>query len=195
MRQFIESIRLFDGTLHNIDLHQMRADRTTLHFFGTRIDLRSISIPPAFRRGLYKCRVVYDHEIRTTEFLPYHPQARKTVKLVHADSLRYDYKHLDRTPISQLLNDAQTDDIVIVRNNLLTDSAIANLVFENADGLFTPTTPLLQGTQRQLLIEQCQIQPTDITPEQMTDYQWVHFVNAMQPLGSAQPFPVSQITR
>ena len=51
------------------------------------------------------------------------------------------------------------DDIIIVKNGLVTDSFYANLAFLKNGIWFTPETPLLLGVQRQFLLSQKTIQP------------------------------------
>lgn len=193
MKQFVESIRLEDGLLHNMELHQRRADRTTQHFFGTRINLFDVAVPATCSEGRYKCRVVYDAAIRSVEFRPYAPRPRQTVSLVYDDAAEYTYKSVDRGFIDRWMAAAGTDDVIIVRKGLLTDSAIANLVLENSEGLFTPAAPLLAGVERQRLIEAGAVRLADISPGQLACYRWVHFVSAMRPLGSEPPFAVERI--
>ena len=193
MKQFLESIRIEHGAFQHLELHQRRADRTTQHFFGTHIDLLGLAVPAACSEGLHKCRVVYDTQIRSVEFHVYTPRPRHTVRLVYDDEACYTYKSTDRAFIDRWMAAAGTDDVIIVRGGWLTDSAIANLVFENSEGLFTPSRPLLAGVERQRLIEAGAVRLADIAPAQLPRYRWVHFVNAMQPLGSRPPFAVNRI--
>lgn len=193
MIQFLETIRLADGILQQLDLHQQRVDRTLKAHYGTRINLSCIKIPHACNKGVYKCRVVYDTEIREIDFQPYILRPRMIVKVVNGDDIDYPYKYADRTPINTLWHGAQADDVIILKNGLLTDSAYANIILQNDDGLFTPTRPLLCGTMRQRLLDEQAILTKDIDATQLSDYQYIHFVNAMQPLGCQPPMAVKDL--
>lgn len=105
------------------------------------------------------------------------------VSVVRAD-VDYAYKSADRAGLNALLRTAGTDDIIIVKDGLVTDSAIANLVFESPQGLFTPRVPLLEGVQRAHLLQQNVIMPIDIRVDDLRRYEKVHFINAMVPLGT-----------
>ena len=123
MIQFLESIRLVDGVLQQLDLHQQRVNGTLATHYKTNILLSSIEIPTAYREGIYKCRIVYDEKIQEVAFQPYTLKPRKCVKLVYANDIDYQYKYADRTLLNKLWHKANTDDIVIVKNGLLSNSA------------------------------------------------------------------------
>ncbi|MDU2113138.1 MAG: aminotransferase class IV [Prevotella bivia] len=195
MIQFLESIRLVDGVLQQLDLHQQRVNGTLATHYKTNILLSSIEIPAAYREGIYKCRIVYDEKIQEVAFQPYTLKPRKCVKFVYANDIDYQYKYADRTLLNKLWHKANTDDIVIVKNGLLSDSAYANIILENDKGLFTPARPLLKGTMRQSLLNKNAIQAKDISIEQLPNYQYLHFINAMQPLGCQSPIKVKDILK
>lgn len=195
MIQFTEAIRLFNGQLQHLELHQQRMNRTTEHFYNTDIDLSSIvdRIPYNAIVGLYKCRVVYDNEIRDVQWQPYIPKPRNRVQLVDARAINYQYKYLNRTMFEQLANRYPVDDLILIKNGTVTDALYSNLVFENNSGLFTPDTPLLLGTRRQYLLNGNVIQLAHITPQNLHQYRWVHFINAMLNLGDIPPVSVNNI--
>ena len=43
-------------------------------------------------------------------------------------------------------------DILIVKNNLVSDTSFSNIAFFDGNNWFTPSLPLLKGTKRELLI-------------------------------------------
>ena len=71
------------------------------------------------------------------------------------------------------------DDIIIVKNGLVTDSFAANLLFFNGKDWVTPTTPLLKGTKRQLLLDRGIIIEKEIMEEDVFGFQKVGLINAM----------------
>lgn len=178
---FSEAIKLKDGILYNLKYHQERVDRTLLRFYGTRIDLAILNemIPENKKTGLYKCRIVYGCQIECVEFIPYSLRSIKKVCIVSADDIEYSCKYTDRCYLNRLLETSGGDDIIIVKNNLVTDSFAANLVFESQSGLYTPNSYLLQGTKRQYLLDKEIIKEKEIYMEDITKYSRVFFINAL----------------
>lgn len=179
---FSEAIKLLDATFYNLDYHQERIDRTQDALGRNRIDLKEHlqSIPDSALKGLFKCRVVYSDRIESVEYIPYSLPRINKVAIVIDDDISYDFKSTDRSRLDQLRNEANSDEIIIVKNGLITDGFATNLVFEAEDGtLYTPNSYLLSGTKRQSLLEAGQIKEREITIEDIESYTRIHFINAM----------------
>ena len=182
---FSDVIRVEDGQLQHLDYHQQRVNRTAGHFYGTSIDLGSLqdAIPEDMRTGTVKCRIVYADKLQEVTFAPYQAKRILTCTIVHDDVIAYDYKSVDRSRLAALHAEAGTDDIIIVKNGMVTDSSFCNLVFEDADGqLFTPTNPLLRGCMRQWLLDEGRIREIPISEDMLRNYVSVRFINAMRGL-------------
>ena len=83
MCQFLETIQLCDGQFMRLQRHQYRLEWAMADFYPTAIipslsdKLAETSFPT---EGLYKCRVIYDSEIRLIELHPYiHPRVETRV--------------------------------------------------------------------------------------------------------------------
>ncbi len=178
---FSEAIKLNDGVFYNLEYHQTRVDRTLQQFYGTSIDLSVLNrmIPKNKKTGLYKCRMIYDDHVKTVEFIPYTFRKIKKVGVISDNDIEYSYKYADRSHLNSLLEKSNCDDIIIVKNNLVTDSFAANLVFQSSAGLYTPESCLLQGTKRQYLLEKGIIQKREIHIEDIKKYNRIFFINAM----------------
>ena len=74
---------------------------------------------------------------------------------------------------------ARFPDVLIVRNNLLTDTSIANVALEKEGVWYTPRTPLLKGTKRALLLEQGVLTECDIPSDVISSYSPIALFNAM----------------
>ena len=74
---------------------------------------------------------------------------------------------------------ARFPDVLIVRNNLLTDTSIANVALEKEGVWYTPRTPLLKGTKRALLLEQGVLTECDIPSDEISSYSHIALFNAM----------------
>jgi 4-amino-4-deoxychorismate lyase len=137
-------------------------------------------------KGLYKCRLTYDDQVQDVEFLPYVAKPVESLKIVESDSIEYEYKYKDRSAIDKLFKRrGACDDILIIKNDLVTDSSYSNIVFRKGKKWITPWSALLKGTMRQSLIEQNTIQEEDIRVEDIRDFDSCRIINAM--LGFTAP--------
>lgn len=196
MCRYLETIKLKDGEFFRLNLHQQRIEKTIslnyqgAGFFDLTDFLHQQDIPDS---GLFKCRLVYDNQNRSVEFLPYYIRPINSLKLVEADIPASLFKTEDR----QLYNAAfaqrgEADDVLIVRNAMLTDSSYCNVALFNGREWLTPSLPLLYGTQRQFLISQQIIQEADISVDSISEFQSICLFNAMIEFGELE-LPVESI--
>jgi 4-amino-4-deoxychorismate lyase len=183
MSRLIESIKLYNGVLFNLPYHQDRVDKSlrTLHV-NTKLVLSDvIQVPENCSTGLFKCRVVYSaNGIHTCSFENYERKKIKKLKLLFADDMEYSLKWEDRTQINKLLEKrADADDIIMVKNDKVTDSSYANLCFKKNNRWYTPSTPLLEGIMRRKLLDENKILPTDISYTDIQEFECCKLINAM----------------
>ena len=153
-----------------------------------------LDIPTEARKGKYKCRIEYTDTIHSITFSPYQQKQRKSVALAFDNNICYKYKCVDRRNLARLVQQAQTDDVIIVRNGMITDASYCNLVFEDYAGhLFTPSDALLPGTCRQRLIDNGIATERPICVNELHHYKNVYFINAMMDLEEAQKLPITAI--
>lgn len=179
---FIETIKIKDGKFYNLSLHEQRLQDTTLRFFGIRLHLPLPDeiIPEHLRDGLVKCRILYSNKIESVEFTPYSFRNISRLTLVESDDIDYVYKSMDRSLLMDLYSRKQDgDDILIIKNGLVTDTSYANVVFQDSGGLFTPQSFLLNGIKRQLLLQQHHIEVRNIRAEDIPLYHTMYLINAM----------------
>jgi 4-amino-4-deoxychorismate lyase len=178
---FSEAIKVKDGILYNLKYHQERINKTLKDFYRTEIDLSVINdmIPNHVKSGLYKCRVLYSGKIEKVEFIPYAFRYVRTVAVITDNEISYSYKYADRNCINTLLQKSGCDDILIIKNGLVTDASSSNLVFRSREGLFTPKDYLLPGTKRKLLLDHKKIEERSIPVNEIKAFDTVYFINAM----------------
>ena len=183
MSPLIESLKLKEGIIQNLGYHQSRLNRSMAELFAgaESIDLsQSISIPEKCKVGIFKIRVVYGPVIEIIEIEPYQFRSIESLKVVHHPGIDYHLKYTDRQILDSLFAQREDcDDIIIVKNGLVTDSFAANLLFFDGQRWVTSSTPLLKGTKRQLLLDQGIIVEAEIRMEDILTYQKVGLVNAM----------------
>jgi len=176
---FLETIKAVDGEIYNLSYHQKRYENV-LNSLGILAckNLNSFLNPP--KNGLYRCRLVYTQESIEVSYHPYTKRSVKTLKLVYDDSIKYDKKYADRTKINTLFAQKEAaDDILIIKNNLLSDTSIANIAFYDGKIWLTPKQPLLKGTTRARLLESSKIFEQDIAVKDLPKYTKVALLNAM----------------
>lgn len=183
MSRLIESIRVFNGVPRNLTFHQARVRKACDEVLGMKDpwDLAGLLSESAIpTKGLFKCRVVYDQLNIHLSFMPYEPRPVTSLKIVHDDSISYDHKFEDRARLeNHFKNRGACDDILIVRDGLVTDSSNANIVFIRDGNWFTPASCLLKGTMRQYLISTGRATEREITEEDISQYDSFKLINAM----------------
>lgn len=189
MSQFIESISCVDGALQLLDLHQARVNRTFFTNYGLlakpiRLNRAIKQIPS---KGKFKCRVVYDNEKVEVNFAPYQTPQIKGLKVVDGGDIDYRFKYANRKALDQLYAQRNgKDDILMVKDGLITDSYFANVAFFDGEEWWTPEQPLLAGVRRQSLLDQRLLQVADIGAADLNKYEKVSLINAMNDLGEIE---------
>ena len=182
----LETIRVQDGVLVAVDAHERRMAKARTALFGARDALRlnGIIVPPEHASGRVKCRVVYGSAIESIEFEPYRPRRVRSLRLVRADAVSYPHKFFDRRIFEALLaKRGSCDDILIVKNGLITDTSFSNIAFDDGSGWITPACPLLAGTMRERLLGQGMIREDEIRPRDLKFFRRACLINAMLDFG------------
>lgn len=183
MSRLIESIKLLNGEFHNLFYHEQRMRNSLRNLFGVHepINLKEFLNGFQFpKEGLYKCRIVYDDKSREVEFLPYAPKVINTLKLVDGGDISYEYKYEDRSELDNLYARRGTcDDILIIKDDQVTDSSFSNIVFKRNGKWFTPSSMLLSGTMRQYLLDCEVIREEKIRKRDISSFESFKLINAM----------------
>ena len=174
-KKFLETIRIEDGKIFHLDYHQLRLNESIK---SSEIILKELILPP--QKGLYRCRVVYDEKSYEVSYHPYIKRSIKSLKLIDGKDIQYDKKYLDRSAIDALVSQKESaDDILIVKNGLITDTSIANIAFLYKNEWITPQEPLLYGTTRRRLLAQNKIITVQISYEDILKFEGIALMNAM----------------
>ena len=197
MCPFVESLKLKDGMIQNLDYHTERLNRSRKEFYPEAEDINLknlLIIPEKYKSGLYKVRILYGRTIDKIKFESYIFRTVKSLKVVHHGSIDYHLKFTDRQILQELFAQrADCDDIIIIKNGFVTDSFAANLLFFDGDKWYTPTTPLLKGTKRQFLLDRGFIAEKEIREEDIKTYQKVGLINALIDIEEMPDVPVEMI--
>lgn len=195
MSQFIESIKVENGKVFLLDLHQKRVNDTFNAFSKPiKVDLKKLQNKLEHNSGLYKWRVVYDLEGKISmELLSYQYRDISSFKVVVSNEISYPLKSVDRVAFETLKSKVSADEILIVKNGLLTDTSFSNLVFKKGMDWFTPTTFLLDGVQRQSLLLQNKVKEIEIGLHNIQDFSHFKLINAMCDFVTSKEYLVSDI--
>lgn len=198
MSLLVETIKVKDGEIFNIDYHSARFNKTRKELFnaGPAVDLADKILIPAYAlKGLYKCRIEYDKHIRKIDFSPYELKSIRTLKMIDAADLEYHYKFIMRDRINHLFKQrGECDDILMIKNGKICDTSYANTIFRADDQTwYTPSTYLLRGTKREYLLNMGLIQEREITAGNLGEYQEMRLINSMIDIEDTESIPVSSV--
>lgn len=185
MCRFIETVCVEDGAARNLPYHNARLNATRRHFFGDvpEIDLSSF-IGAEGRTGRVRCRVTYGERIAGVEYFPYRVRPVNRLMLVECGGMDYRYKYADRSVFEPLLAQrGVADDVLIVRDGLLTDTSFTNVALWNGTDWLTPARPLLEGTKRRYLLDRGILTAADIPVSEVANFRCICLFNAMLRFG------------
>lgn len=192
----LESIQIRDGHPLNARYHQARMASSSQELFGKRVklDLSIDFIPSEFKIGIFKCRIVYNSMVESISFEEYIPKKINSLKLVYDNNISYVHKFADRSRLNELIKRKGTsEDILIVKNDKITDTSYSNVVFRKQKEYYTPSTFLLNGTKRQQLLENGQIREMDLSVKDLAQMDSIILINSMLDLNSGVGIKTSSI--
>jgi len=196
MSQFIESIKVEDQEIFLLEFHQKRINQTFSHFGKEgSIDLKKLYDHLEHDEdGLFKLRLVYDLDKKVrTQMIPYAIPEIHDFQLVENNSYDYSFKFEDRKELEKMKMKAKAEEIIIVKNNHITDTSFSNLLFLKGKNWFTPSTYLLNGVQRQNLLKQKKIKETEITLQNIKQFSHFQLINALNDFDDMFVYPIDRI--
>ena len=196
MSLLLETIKLENGKLVNLKYHNQRFNKARKELFSLpEQDLAElIEIPKNCKNGIFRCRVLYQQKIEKIEFIPHQLRTINTLKIVHDNTIDYSYKYADRSHLQKLYAQRESaDEIIIIKNGLVTDCFIGNLVFFDGKKWITPDQPLLEGTQRQKLLDSGKIEKTTITVNDLFSFESIGIINVFYDLETMPRLKKEQI--
>jgi 4-amino-4-deoxychorismate lyase len=196
MAQLLETIHILNGQPQNLSYHNHRCNQSRKFFWGRHAAInlaQHINVPEQYQKGHVRCRVLYQAKIEEIQYLPYQYKPIKTLQIVESD-IKYYFKWADRQAIDQLYQQkGAADDILIVKDDQITDTSYTNIIFRGEYGLFTPKNSLTCGTKRHKLLDEGKIFPLEITLKMLQNYSHFCLVNAFMELDEARFLPIENI--
>ncbi len=190
MSLLLESIKVIDRDIPLLEYHIARMTKSLKDLFDCELQLDKAQIEKEISgctKGIYKLRIIYDHQSYQFDIHPYTLKNIRSLKVVRDDALLYNYKYHNRSALERLYNSRESaDDILIAKNELVTDSYYCNIAFLKNGVWYTPMDPLLEGTRRQSLIESNQVQSKSLRLEDLHSYEQCRLFNAMIEFGELE---------
>ena len=167
----------------HLPLHEARMNATRVHFAPhvAPISLQKWLDDAPLSDERIKARVVYDVDgVCETTFQTYKRREIQWLRMVEDNDISYTFKSTDRHKLDHLLalRDG-CDEVLIVKNGLITDTSFTNVAFFDGHKWLTPAQPLLNGTMRQWLLLRGELTEVQITPASLASFQRIMLFNAM----------------
>ena len=196
MCQFIETMCVEQGKIINLDYHLERIKNTRKHFWNTEktVPINQLLALAATQDSKAKLRFTYDKEnIYDLSRTPYNTRKIERLKLLESNDIEYRYKSVDRSVINLLKAETEpTEEIVIVKQNRLTDTSYTNIALFDGSQWITPSTPLLKGTRRAQLLDAGRLIEREVLATDLKSFQSISLINAMMDLEELV-LPISSI--
>jgi len=192
-----ETIIVKNGSFCNLRYHSERmndARRILLHS-SSDIDLQAmLSVTESSNTGVFRCRVDYGIDIQKTIFTPYQIRKIETLQMVIDNEIDYQLKYTDRARFEEMKSKSKANEILIVKNEFITDTSFSNIIFFDWENKWvTPTTPLLKGTKRKELLEKGMIHEKEIRPYDLKDFTKARLINAMLDMEDGEEIEIGNI--
>ena len=198
MCHLFETIRIENGCIMHAGWHEARmaASRLELWNLHDPICLKEIlNIPDQWKTGLVRCRITYGPQMESITFENYIRRPATSFKLIECNHIDYHLKRSDRSLLDDLFSKrGNCDEIIIVKEGVVTDTSVSNLIFSDGTKWYTPDMPLLKGTCRQRLLEKGIISERHIRPEDLYRFSGLKMINAMRYPDEETIVPVSSIS-
>jgi 4-amino-4-deoxychorismate lyase len=196
MFPLFESIRIEKGKAQLVALHQERMEKS-LQLLGKKLEFSLINCveKQSFDiNKIYKLRLSYNEKDYSIDISEYKQRKIEQLQILEDNDIDHSLKYSNRTAINKLMmKRGSADDIIIVKNNEITDTSFSNLIFFDGKTWHTPKNPLLKGVMRKHLLENGIIHEEIIHSEETSAFESFMLINAMLPFDLERKLPISAI--
>ena len=187
MYPFLETIRFNSVIVTFVQEHQERINRAFEAFFPDENPINLNHILREIKKEnqdflldarVVKCRLLYGQTEYKYSLEPYKIKQLEAVKIKEvAADFDYSHKYADRKLFSDLKGNE--NEILMVKNGLITDTSYANIAFFDEKKWLTPEKPLLEGIKRRVLLQHNIIKSSKIQVEDLKKFTHFKIFNAM----------------
>ncbi len=179
----LETIQILNGKPQKLNYHNDRLNRSRNQLMCSHADIYLedyLQIPEEFLKGKVKCRVLYEQDVDKIEFAHYTKKAFSRF-ILQETQIDYPFKYTERSSFDKMkANLPANTELILVKDKLITDTTFSNIIFKNKNGKwYTPAKPLLEGTQREYLLDEEIIEEKDIRVDELNNYTHFMLINAL----------------
>lgn len=186
--KYFETIKCEDFEVFNLDYHQKRVANT----IGLNINLQEYINP--ISEELLRCKFIYDENgVVDVLYFPYKKREIKSFKIIFDNEIEYSKKYLNRAKLDELYEKRDDcDEVIIIKNEIVTDTTIANIAIFYENSWITSKNCLLDGTTRARLLEEKKLFEKDITLDMLKNASKVALMNAMIGFDEIKNFKIKE---
>ncbi|WP_323587306.1 aminotransferase class IV family protein [Aliarcobacter butzleri] len=186
--KYFETIKCEDFEVFNLDYHQKRVANT----IGLNINLQEYINP--ISEELLRCKLIYDENgVVDVLYFPYKKREIKSFKIIFDNEIEYSKKYLNRVKLDELYEKRDhCDEVIIINNEIVTDTTIANIAIFYENSWITSKNCLLGGTTRARLLEEKKLIEKDITLDMLKNTSKVALMNAMIGFDEIKDFKIKE---
>ncbi|MFW2552009.1 aminotransferase class IV family protein [Aliarcobacter butzleri] len=186
--KYFETIKCEDFEVFNLDYHQKRVANT----IGLNINLQEYINP--ISEELLRCKLIYDENgVVDVLYFPYKKREIKSFKIIFDNEIEYSKKYLNRAKLDELYEKRDDcDEVIIIKNEIVTDTTIANIAIFYENFWITSKNCLLGGTTRARLLEEKKLFEKDITLDMLKNASKVALMNAMIGFDEIKNFKIKE---
>jgi len=199
MCQLFETIKYCDGIFYDLSFHNERMNNARKILFdrNDKIKLENIlSMQIIEGNKAVKVNVYYSKEIEEVKYSVYESKKIERLKMIICDEIEYEFKYSDRRIFDELKEKAfceENEEILIIKNNFITDTSFTNVAFYDGKKWFTPSTPILKGTKRAQLLKDGIMTEFELKKEDLNKFISVKLFNAMLDFDNCPTLPTTSI--
>ncbi|MDN5094505.1 aminotransferase class IV family protein [Aliarcobacter butzleri] len=186
--KYFETIKCEDFEVFNLDYHQKRVANT----IGLNINLQEYINP--ISEELLRCKLIYgENGVVDVLYFPYKKREIKSFKIIFDNEIEYSKKYLNRAKLDELYEKRDDcDEVIIIKNEIVTDTTIANIAIFYENSWITSKNCLLGGTTRARLLEEKKLFEKDITLDMLKNASKVALMNAMIGFDEIKDFKIKE---
>jgi 4-amino-4-deoxychorismate lyase len=216
MCQLLETLKIANCQIHNVEFHIERVLQSRKILFGNKdikdFELTLWKINKDIESNLkfnsiHKLRIIYDKSINTVTITPYIKREIKFFKIVEIGDYDYSLKYADRKYFEKIQEENFNEfiknnhtkieksnfELIFTKNQIITDTTFSNLVFSLNGIYFTPKNPLLEGTKRKFYLKNKIILEQEIQVNDLSKFDKFCIINSMNDLDFSNEYKISQI--
>jgi len=199
MYPLFESVCIENSQIKNAAYHEARFNRSYMQQYKTHPTYTlfdGIHLTNLDDTLKYKLRIGYKQNGTRYSISEYENSIATSLKLVSDDTISYALKKNNRKKLNTLfLQRGEADDVLIIKNGLVTDASYSNILFFDGKQIVTPTTPLLEGTCRARLLAINRIVEKSISVDELQNFESFQLVNALNDFDESRWIPIENIKK